>query len=158
MQKLLAKTKLFADAHLSKLSGNNQRVMFYCNVANILYAHAIMVYAAAEKDPRLFGDLTGGSVRPSEVVQAAIFGRVGYHIGELGLVRYGLTTPLWSTHLLTLSPFLSGPVAVLTFITPSCDVAFNPQALGTACLLSLFGQGYVRDTTSLHTSVHANAI
>ena len=91
MQRILARTKLFASAHLQQLSGSDQRIMFYSNVANILYAHSIMAFAAAEKDSSLLGHLTGDAVSPSlaskEVVQAALFGRVGYCIGELGLVR-----------------------------------------------------------------------
>ena len=91
MQRLLARTRLFANAHLQQLSGSDQRTVFYSNVSNILYAHSIMAFAAAEKDSGLLGNLTGDTVSPllaiKDMVQAAFFGRVGYYIGELGLVR-----------------------------------------------------------------------
>ena len=95
MKELLAKTLVLASVDLSSLDTPSRQMAFYSNVANVLYAHAIMAYLASGLEgegPGRLSMLHGAGVstatmQSSRIVQAAYFSKVGYYIGQLGLVR-----------------------------------------------------------------------
>ena len=95
MKELLAKTVALASVDLSTLDTPSRQMAFYSNIANFLYAHAIMAYLAGDLEgegPGRLSMLLGAGVsmatmQSSRIVQAAYFSKVGYYIGQLGLVR-----------------------------------------------------------------------
>ena len=92
MKKLIAKTPLLAGIDLAALDTPAKQMTFYSNVANFLYAHALMVYLACEAEGSQLSTLSGSGVtmatmQSNRLVQAAYFTKVGYYIGQLGLVR-----------------------------------------------------------------------
>ena len=112
VQKVLRRTSLFASVDLDQLDSPVKQKVFYSNVANLLYAHALMVYfvnvSASEKTGKGGGshgivEGTFPSIQTSRILQFTYFTKVGYLIGQLGLVscfdlhhtilRRGLTTP-----------------------------------------------------------------
>lgn len=92
---LLSKTPLLARADLSQLDTAAKQTAFLCNVTNILYAHATMAFLASsqgegtdtELRTLINGSVSLTTMMASRVAQATYFSRVGYYIGQLGLVR-----------------------------------------------------------------------
>ena len=113
VQKLLKKTAMFSRVDLTQLDTPTKLMVFYSNVANLLYAHALMVYfISVSRDRGSRGGphgiteseiLTVPSIQSSRILQLTYFTKVGYVIGQLGLVscfdlhhtilRRGLTSP-----------------------------------------------------------------
>ena len=94
MKKLLQKTPLLAKVDLRSLDTSAKQMSFYSNITNFLYIHAIVLYLASEEE----GDggqlsmlsssgLTMATMQSIRVIRAAYFSKVGYHIGQLGLIR-----------------------------------------------------------------------
>lgn len=95
----MEKTPSLASVDLSVLNSLSKQMVFYTNVLNLLYAHALMFYFSAfESDsektgewegvvfPLSSGDLAYSVMQTSRIIQAALFDRVGYHLGQLGIV------------------------------------------------------------------------
>ena len=93
MKKILSCTSQLASVSLSSLRNQpNRQIAFFCNVVNLLYAHAIITFLqweGQEEGWKLFGGthISLGVLQSDRVVQSLLFSRVGYHIGDLGLVR-----------------------------------------------------------------------
>ena len=99
---MLEKTPSLASVDLTLLKSLKKQMVFYTNVLNLLYLHALMFYcssldtsAAAPEGvdlglgvalPRSLRGVTLPMLESSRVVQLALFGKVGYHLGQLGLV------------------------------------------------------------------------
>ena len=96
VQKILQKTARFASIDLSLLDSPIKRMVFFANVANLLYAHALMVYFVSLSNDRGSGRGPHGiaesdilmvpSIQSSKTLQFTYFTKVGYRIGQLGLV------------------------------------------------------------------------
>jgi len=90
----MAETHLLADVDLQLLNTNHKKMVFFANVVNLLYCHCLLLYGlyqaeitAIELPPALvplFNSLEDGSW----LSHLNLFGCVGYHIGQLGLIRY----------------------------------------------------------------------
>ena len=113
IQKVLRGSAQLAVVDLSQLDTPIKRLVFYSNVTNLLYAHALMAYFVSLSHTRGSGghpnSLTENEVRmfpsiqSSRILQFTYFTKIGYLIGQLGLVscfdlhhtilRRGLTTP-----------------------------------------------------------------
>ena len=109
MKKLISETLLLASVDLRTLRSTAEQVSFYSNIVNFLYAHCIMVCIAREYgDTEAAGVLQQSKVslmelQRSPVLQASVFSRLGYHVGQLGLIschdlhysvlRRGLSAP-----------------------------------------------------------------
>ena len=129
VQEHLHKSRRLSRVNLDLLDSSHKLMAFLSNVTNLLYAHTIMAFAAANaadygpwegatSPPRSHGGptrsssssssptapllarlsmlgkaagITMATVQSSRLVQAALFTRVGYHIGKLGLVRLVLS-------------------------------------------------------------------
>lgn len=95
MKKILSCTSQLAFVSLSSLKDKPvHQIAFYCNVVNLLYAHAIIAFLQWEGQEegegwRLFGGthISLGVLQSDVVVQSLLFSRVGYRIGELGVIR-----------------------------------------------------------------------
>ena len=86
MKKVFACASKLATVSLSSLQDQqNKQIAFFSNVTNLLYAHALMVFVQ-RKEGVVFGSLN--VLQLDKIAQMAFFSRVGYYIGELGLVRY----------------------------------------------------------------------
>lgn len=94
MKKVLSCTSHLASVSLSTLEGSTSRQLaFLCNVVNLVYIHAIIAFLQHEKNgetSKLFGGshISLSVLQSDLLVQTALFSRVGYCIGELGVVRY----------------------------------------------------------------------
>ena len=98
IQKVLRKTSSLASMDLSMLNSSTKQMAFYTNVLNVLYAHALMFFFSSIEDYAALPDERGEKrtlsmegvtlslMQSSRVVQAAMFGKVGYHLGQLGLI------------------------------------------------------------------------
>ena len=96
VQKILRKTAQFASVDLSLLDSPVKKMVFFANVANLLYAHALMVYFVSLSSDRGSGRGPHGiadsdilmvpSIQSSRILQFTYFTKVGYHVGQLGLV------------------------------------------------------------------------
>lgn len=96
VQKILRKTAQFASVDLSLLDTPIKKMVFYANVANLLYAHALMVYfvslsydRGSRRSPHGIAEsdiLMVPSIQTSRILQFTYFTKVGYQIGQLGLV------------------------------------------------------------------------
>ena len=96
VQKILRKTAWFASVDLSLLDTPTKRMVFFANVANLLYAHALMVYFVSLSYDRGSGRSPHGiaesdilmvpSIQSSRTLQFTYFTKVGYRVGQLGLV------------------------------------------------------------------------
>ena len=96
VQKILQMTAQFASVNLSLLDTPIKQTVFYANVANLLYAHALIVYFVSLSYDRSSGRSPHGisesdilmvpSIQSSRILQVTYFARVGYRIGQLGLV------------------------------------------------------------------------
>ena len=109
MKELLSRTALLASADLRTLVTTPELTCFYANVANFLYAHCVMVCVAGEHGEEEGVSVLHGSrvslaeLQRSAVFQVGVFSRLGYRVGQLGLVschdlhysilRRGLSTP-----------------------------------------------------------------
>ena len=112
VQKILKKTAQFASVDLSLLDTPVKQMVFYSNVANLLYAHALMVYFVSVSNDRGSRGPHGiaesdilmvPSIQTSRILQFTYFTKIGYRIGQLGLIscfdlhhsilRRGLTVP-----------------------------------------------------------------
>ncbi len=96
MRKVFQCTSQLATVSLSSLKeDSNRQLAFYCNVTNLLYAHTLMMFLLEEGTEKGRG-MMGGATLSATVLQSdkiamvTLFSRVGYHIGELGLIRCGL--------------------------------------------------------------------
>ena len=95
MKALIARTPVLAGFDLATLNTPSRQMAFYSNIANFLYAHAVMAYLAADHEgegPGKLSMLVGAGIsmatmQSSRIVQAAYFSKVGYYIGQLGLIR-----------------------------------------------------------------------
>ena len=99
---ILQKTASLASVDLSMLNSLTKKMVFFTNVLNFLYAHALMFYfsyeagvsspdeEAGEEErvtfPPNMDGLTLSMMKSSQVVQSALMSKVGYHVGQLGLV------------------------------------------------------------------------
>jgi len=109
---LFQRTKSLENVNLRKLETNKSQIVFYTNIVNLLYIHAVLMAVASETKAELLGELqaifTEGGLSlevltSSLVMQTAYFTRVGYRIGQLGLIscfdlhhtvlRHGLVQP-----------------------------------------------------------------
>lgn len=94
MKKVLDCTSQLSSISLSSLKDNTQRqIAFYCNVTNLLYAHALMRFLqeeGTEEGRRIMGGtrLTANVLQSDKIAMVTFYTKVGYYIGELGLVRY----------------------------------------------------------------------
>ncbi len=102
MKTVLCKAAHLTTIDLELLDTPAKQVAFYSNVVNFLYAHAIMVFLASEQEREGEGEESGNNplsvlsssgislamMQSSGVVQATYFSRVGYHLGQLGLIRW----------------------------------------------------------------------
>ena len=87
MKKVLSCTSKLASVSLSSLKNEpNRQIAFFCNVTNLLYCHAIMYIINVSDDISATG-LSLASLESDKLAKIAYFSRVGYVIGELGLVR-----------------------------------------------------------------------
>lgn len=84
------------------LNSPTKQMVFYTNVLNFLYAHAVLFYFSSLENCATSSEEVGGKrevLRPpsvggvtlpilqsSTVVQAAMFAKVGYRLGQLGLI------------------------------------------------------------------------
>ena len=90
MKKLIATTTNLASVDLRTLTTTAKRISFYSNVVNFLYAHCVMLCVVGAH-----GETAGvlkpsqvslGELQRSPVLQAGVFSRLGYRIGQLGLI------------------------------------------------------------------------
>ena len=96
VQTILQETAKFASIDLSLLDSPIKKMVFFANVANLLYAHALMVYfvnlsndRGSERGPHGIAKsdiLMVPSIQSSSILQFTYFTKVGYRIGQLGLV------------------------------------------------------------------------
>ena len=99
MKKLIAMTPLLAKIDMEDLDTPIKQMAFYSNVTNFMYAHAIMVYLSSVTGGEWTGEgnaiqvsmlrengISMATIQSSQIVQSAFFMKVGYHIGQLGLV------------------------------------------------------------------------
>ena len=96
VQTILQETAKFASVDLSLLDSPIKKMVFFANVANLLYAHALMVYfvnlsndRGSERGPHGIAKsdiLMVPSIQSSSILQFTYFTKVGYRIGQLGLV------------------------------------------------------------------------
>ncbi len=96
VQTILQETARFASVDLSLLDSPIKKMVFFANVANLLYTHALMVYfvslsndKGSEKGPHGIAEsdiLLVPSIQSSRILQFTYFTKVGYRIGQLGLV------------------------------------------------------------------------
>lgn len=98
VREILASTPSLASVDLSRLNSLTKQMVFFTNVLNTLYAHALMYCFAnvGERDMALSEASEGFSLRghgistsaieSDRVLQTALFTKVGYHVGQLGLI------------------------------------------------------------------------
>ena len=96
VQTILQETAKLASVDLSLLDSPTKKMVFFANVANLLYAHALMVYfvslsndRGSERGPHGISEsdiLMVPSIQSSSLLQSTYFTKVGYRIGQLGLV------------------------------------------------------------------------
>ena len=109
MKTLISKTSLLASVDLRTLTTPTEQTSFYANVVNFLSAHCLMVCVAEDNGEGGVGFLSRsgialGDMESSPLLRAGVFSRVGYRVGQLGLVschdllycilRRGLSHPL----------------------------------------------------------------
>ncbi len=101
MQAVLAKAIHLVNVDLELLDTSSKQMSFYSNIVNFLYAHVIMAFLASQREGAWQGEESGGNplsmlgssglslstLQSSEVAQAALYSKVGYHVGQLGLIR-----------------------------------------------------------------------
>ena len=93
MKKVLNCTSQLSSISLSSLKDDMDRQLsFYCNVTNLLYAHSLMKFLqeeGKEEGRKMMGGvrLSVNVLQSDKVAMVTLFNRVGYYIGELGLVR-----------------------------------------------------------------------
>ncbi len=95
---LFLKTQDLGSVDLQTLDTPIKQMVFYSNILNFLYIHSILLAIAMETKPSrwdglndvasLFkgSGLTFEMINTSSVIQAAYFTKVGYYIGQLGLI------------------------------------------------------------------------
>ena len=94
MRKVLQCTSQLSAVSLSSLKDDcDRQISFYCNVTNLLYAHALMKFLqeeGKEEGRKMFGGarLSANVLQSDKVAMVTLISRVGYYIGELGLIRY----------------------------------------------------------------------
>lgn len=109
MKKLIFKTRLLSSVDLLALRTTAEKLSFYANIVNFLYAHCVMVCVAGEHgESEVAGILHQSRVSVSDLqksplLQAGVFSHLGYRIGQLGLIschdlhysilRRGLSAP-----------------------------------------------------------------
>jgi len=103
VQALLKKTSSLASANLKELTSLRQQMVFFANTLNLLYLHSLLFYCHSfDTGNDDTGDLGGFKSLPtlppslrgvtlpildsSRVVQMGLFGKVGYRLGQLGVV------------------------------------------------------------------------
>lgn len=99
MKKLIAMTPLLAKIDMEDLDTPVKQMAFYSNVTNFMYAHAMMVYLCSVTGGEGTGEgnaiqvsmlrengISMATIQSSQIVQSTFFMKVGYHIGQLGLV------------------------------------------------------------------------
>lgn len=96
MKKVLSCTVKLASISLSSLQNEpNRQIAFFSNVTNLLYGHALIFFV---QNASLYQSALGISLnvlQTDKLAQIAYFSRVGYVIGELGLVRLMLLYTLY---------------------------------------------------------------
>jgi hypothetical protein len=96
VQTILQETARLANVDLSLLDSSIKKMVFFANVANLLYTHALMAYfvslsndRGSERGPHGIAEsdvLMVPSIQSSRILQFTYFTKVGYRIGQLGLV------------------------------------------------------------------------
>ena len=87
MKKVLSCTVKLATISLSSLRDDpNRQIAFFSNVTNLLYCHAIMYIIHISEEISATG-LSLNALQSDKLAKIAYFSRVGYFIGEAGLVR-----------------------------------------------------------------------
>ncbi len=129
---LLPKTHDLASVDLRTLDTPVKQMVFYSNIVNFLYIHTILLVIAMGTKPSKWDGLNdilaffNGSgltlemINTSSIIQATYFTKVGYFVGQLGLIscfdlhhtilKRGLTLP----HTLVKRVDLSSPLKLLT--------------------------------------------
>ena len=112
---MLGQTSSLSSVDLTQLKSVKSQMIFYTNVLNLLYLHALLFYCAHINGnnglssgggcgfPASLRGITMPMLDSSRIVQAALFNKVGYWLGQLGLVScldlhysvlcHGLTPP-----------------------------------------------------------------
>lgn len=98
IQDVLSQTPSLASVDLSKLNSLTKQMVFYSNILNCLYVHALMYYCSSVSET---GEASGergvalplcgrgidlSMMESSPVLQTTLFTKVGYHVGQLGLI------------------------------------------------------------------------
>ena len=88
MKKVLSCTVKLASISLASLQNDStKQIAFFSNVTNLLYGHALIFMV---QNSSLYQSALGISLnilQSDKLGQIAYFSRIGYVIGELGLVR-----------------------------------------------------------------------
>ena len=108
MKTLISKTTRLASVDLRTLTTPTEQTSFFSNVVNFLYAHCLM-FCIAEAHGGETGVLSRSKIslvelERSQLLQAGVLTRLGYRVGQLGVVschdlhhtvlRRGLSPPL----------------------------------------------------------------
>lgn len=94
MRKVLECTSQLISVSLISLKDNlSRQIAFFCNVTNLLYAHALIKFLqeeGTEEGRRMMGGtrLSANVLQSDKIATVTFYTKVGYYIGELGLVRY----------------------------------------------------------------------
>ncbi len=93
MRKVLQCTSQLSTVSLASLKDDTDRqISFYCNITNLLYAHALMKFLqeeGKEEGRKMLGGarLSANVLQSDKIAMLTLISSVGYYIGELGLVR-----------------------------------------------------------------------
>jgi len=90
---VMADTNLLTNVDLQLLDTDYKKMVFFANVTNLLYCHTLLLYGLCQADSpvlELIPDLIPllcSLEDGSWLSYLTLFSCVGYHIGQLGIIR-----------------------------------------------------------------------